>query len=126
MALTKLQSSLESTRGHLQKELRMKEADCNRLAVQVRVGISLPHPLGSKHFVLEENVIEYYQFKKQKFFFINTYMIEMFVLCRITLYMICVDRKYLIVNKKVNFDFTLLFFCRLCDFNMMMIRNLTE
>lgn len=76
MALTKLQSSLESTRGHLQKELRMKEADCNRLAVQVRVGISLPHPLRSKHFVLEENVIEYYQFIKTEKNFINNFMLK--------------------------------------------------
>ena len=35
-----LQSSLENTRGHLQKELRTKEADCNRMAVQIRVGIN--------------------------------------------------------------------------------------
>ena len=38
MALTKLQSSMETTRGHLKKELRTKEADCNRMAVQIRVG----------------------------------------------------------------------------------------
>lgn len=43
MALTKLQSSMESTRGHLQKELRTKEADCNRMAVQIRVGSSKAH-----------------------------------------------------------------------------------
>lgn len=38
LALSGLQSSLENTRGHLQKELRTKEADCNRMAVQIRVG----------------------------------------------------------------------------------------
>ncbi|ELT92350.1 hypothetical protein CAPTEDRAFT_72575, partial [Capitella teleta] len=31
-----LQSSLEKTRGHLQKQLRTKDADCNRMAVQIR------------------------------------------------------------------------------------------
>ncbi|XP_052789752.1 outer dense fiber protein 2-like isoform X4 [Mya arenaria] len=36
LQLTKLQSSMEATRGHLQKELRTKEADCNRMAVQIR------------------------------------------------------------------------------------------
>ncbi|XP_052220728.1 outer dense fiber protein 2-like isoform X8 [Dreissena polymorpha] len=36
VALTRLQSSMEATRGHLQKELRTKEADCNRMAVQIR------------------------------------------------------------------------------------------
>ena len=41
LALSGLQSSMESTRGHLQKELRTKEADCNRMAVQIRVGLLL-------------------------------------------------------------------------------------
>ncbi|XP_069119446.1 outer dense fiber protein 2-like isoform X3 [Argopecten irradians] len=36
IALTGLQSTLESTRAHLQKQLRTKEADCNRMAVQIR------------------------------------------------------------------------------------------
>ena len=36
VAINSLQSSLESTRAHLQKQLRQKEADCNRMAVQVR------------------------------------------------------------------------------------------
>ncbi|XP_059166432.1 outer dense fiber protein 2-like isoform X2 [Physella acuta] len=36
MALSNLQGSLENTRGHLQKQLRTKEADCNRMAVQIR------------------------------------------------------------------------------------------
>ncbi|CAL1546940.1 unnamed protein product [Lymnaea stagnalis] len=36
VALSNLQGSLESTRGHLQKQLRTKEADCNRMAVQIR------------------------------------------------------------------------------------------
>jgi hypothetical protein len=31
------ESSIEQTRAHLQKQLRQKEADCNRMAVQVRV-----------------------------------------------------------------------------------------
>ncbi|XP_071948122.1 outer dense fiber protein 2-like isoform X2 [Antedon mediterranea] len=31
-----LQSSLESTRAHLQNQLRKREADCNRMAVQIR------------------------------------------------------------------------------------------
>ncbi|KAL8602079.1 hypothetical protein ACOMHN_007349 [Nucella lapillus] len=35
-ALGNLQDSLETTRGHLQKQLRTKEADCNRMAVQIR------------------------------------------------------------------------------------------
>ena len=37
VAISGLQSSLENTRGHLQKQLRTKEADCNRMAVQIRV-----------------------------------------------------------------------------------------
>ncbi|XP_055897047.1 outer dense fiber protein 2-like isoform X3 [Biomphalaria glabrata] len=36
VALGNLQGSLESTRAHLQKQLRLKEADCNRMAVQIR------------------------------------------------------------------------------------------
>ncbi|XP_064649328.1 outer dense fiber protein 2-like isoform X4 [Lineus longissimus] len=36
LTLASVQHSLESTRGHLQKQLRQKEADCNRMAVQVR------------------------------------------------------------------------------------------
>ncbi|KAH9498966.1 Outer dense fiber protein 2 [Bulinus truncatus] len=36
VALSNLQGSLESTRAHLQKQLRVKEADCNRMAVQIR------------------------------------------------------------------------------------------
>ncbi|KAK7491643.1 hypothetical protein BaRGS_00017096 [Batillaria attramentaria] len=35
-ALGNLQESLETTRAHLQKQLRTKEADCNRMAVQIR------------------------------------------------------------------------------------------
>ncbi|XP_076436219.1 outer dense fiber protein 2-like isoform X3 [Babylonia areolata] len=35
-ALGNLQDSLETTRAHLQKQLRSKEADCNRMAVQIR------------------------------------------------------------------------------------------
>ena len=31
-----VQSSIETTRGHLQKQLKQKEADCNRLSVQIR------------------------------------------------------------------------------------------
>lgn len=34
-----LQVSLESNRAHLQKQLRQKDADCNRMAVQIRVSI---------------------------------------------------------------------------------------
>ncbi|XP_071157395.1 outer dense fiber protein 2-like isoform X3 [Mytilus edulis] len=34
--LSGLQHSIEQTRAHLQKQLRQKEADCNRMAVQVR------------------------------------------------------------------------------------------
>lgn len=37
LALSKLQEALETTRAHLQKQLRTKEADCNRMAVQIRV-----------------------------------------------------------------------------------------
>ena len=37
VALGNLQDSLEATRAHLQKQLRTKEADCNRMAVQIRV-----------------------------------------------------------------------------------------
>lgn len=37
MALSGLQSSIENTRAHLQKQLRTKEADLNRMAVQIRV-----------------------------------------------------------------------------------------
>ncbi|XP_021362358.1 outer dense fiber protein 2-like isoform X2 [Mizuhopecten yessoensis] len=36
IALNGLQTTLESTRAHLQKQLRTKEADCNRMAVQIR------------------------------------------------------------------------------------------
>ncbi|GFN76801.1 outer dense fiber protein 2-like [Plakobranchus ocellatus] len=36
LALSNLQGSLESTRGHLQKQLRSKEGDCNRMSVQIR------------------------------------------------------------------------------------------
>ncbi|XP_067941225.1 outer dense fiber protein 2-like [Watersipora subatra] len=36
MASATLQSSLEQTRAHLQRELRQREADCNRMAVQIR------------------------------------------------------------------------------------------
>ncbi|XP_070176867.1 outer dense fiber protein 2-like isoform X6 [Littorina saxatilis] len=36
MALSNLQDSLEATRAHLQKQLRQKEGDCNRMAVQIR------------------------------------------------------------------------------------------
>ena len=38
MSISNKQVSLESTRAHLQKQLRQKEADCNRMAVQIRVG----------------------------------------------------------------------------------------
>ena len=38
-AMSGVQSNLESTRGHLQKQLRQKEGDCNRMAVQIRVCI---------------------------------------------------------------------------------------
>lgn len=36
MASATLQSSLEQTRAHLQRELRQREGDCNRMAVQIR------------------------------------------------------------------------------------------
>ncbi|BFZ20549.1 hypothetical protein BsWGS_23585 [Bradybaena similaris] len=36
LSLSNIQGSLESTRAHLQKQLRMKEADCNRMSVQIR------------------------------------------------------------------------------------------
>lgn len=36
MAISGLQTSLESNRAHLQKQLRQKEGDCNRMAVQIR------------------------------------------------------------------------------------------
>ncbi|KAK6194419.1 hypothetical protein SNE40_000055 [Patella caerulea] len=36
VSLTNLQGTLESTRGHLQKQLRTKDSDCNRMAVQIR------------------------------------------------------------------------------------------
>ncbi|KAK2186785.1 hypothetical protein NP493_189g05031 [Ridgeia piscesae] len=36
MCISNKQVSLESTRAHLQKQLRQKEADCNRMAVQIR------------------------------------------------------------------------------------------
>ena len=39
LAVSSLQSSLEQTRGHLQKQLRQKDADCNRMAVQIRVSV---------------------------------------------------------------------------------------
>ena len=41
MTISSLQSSLNGTRAHLQKQLRQKDADCNRMAVQIRVQISL-------------------------------------------------------------------------------------
>lgn len=44
MALSSLQSSLEITRAHLQKQLRTKEGDCNRMAVQIRVGVTRGSP----------------------------------------------------------------------------------
>jgi len=37
MAASTVQSSLNWTRAHLQKQLRQKDADCNRMAVQIRV-----------------------------------------------------------------------------------------
>ena len=37
MAMSGMQSSLETTKAHLQKQLRQKEGDCNRMAVQIRV-----------------------------------------------------------------------------------------
>ena len=37
LAMSSMQSSLEATRAHLQKTLRQKEGDCNRMAVQIRV-----------------------------------------------------------------------------------------
>ena len=40
-SLISLQQSLESTRAHLQKQLRTKDADCNRMAVQIRVSLVL-------------------------------------------------------------------------------------
>ena len=42
VSLSSLQKSLEATRAHLQKTLRQKEADCNRMAVQIRVS---DHPI---------------------------------------------------------------------------------
>ena len=33
------QSSLDSTKAHLQKQLKTKESDCNRMAVQIHVYI---------------------------------------------------------------------------------------
>ncbi|XP_013420317.1 outer dense fiber protein 2 [Lingula anatina] len=36
LAISGMQSSLEQTRAHLQKQLRVKESDCNRMAVQIR------------------------------------------------------------------------------------------
>ncbi|KAL5012471.1 hypothetical protein ScPMuIL_011022 [Solemya velum] len=36
LQLSGIQGSLENTRAHLQKELRTKEGDCNRMAVQIR------------------------------------------------------------------------------------------
>lgn len=36
LATSSLQTSLEQTRGHLQRQLRQREADCNRMAVQIR------------------------------------------------------------------------------------------
>ncbi|XP_041370937.1 outer dense fiber protein 2-like isoform X1 [Gigantopelta aegis] len=36
LAMRNIQTSMESTRAHLQKQLRQKEADCNRMAVQIR------------------------------------------------------------------------------------------
>ena len=37
MAISGVQSSLESNRAHLQRQLRQKDGDCNRMAVQIRV-----------------------------------------------------------------------------------------
>lgn len=36
VAMSGLHSSLETTKAHLQKQLRQKEGDCNRMAVQIR------------------------------------------------------------------------------------------
>ncbi|CAI9738345.1 Hypothetical predicted protein [Octopus vulgaris] len=35
-SLKRLQKSVEQTRGHLQRQLRTKEADCNRMSVQIQ------------------------------------------------------------------------------------------
>jgi len=37
MASSTIHSSLNWTKAHLQKQLRQKDADCNRMAVQIRV-----------------------------------------------------------------------------------------
>ena len=36
-SMAELQTSIESTRAHLQNQLRKREGDCNRMAVQIRV-----------------------------------------------------------------------------------------
>lgn len=36
VAMTSIKSTLESNRAHLQKQLRQKDGDCNRMAVQIR------------------------------------------------------------------------------------------
>ena len=41
LAMTSAQSGLEATRAHLQKTLRQKEGDCNRMAVQIRVSLDI-------------------------------------------------------------------------------------
>ena len=38
-SMAELQSSIESTRAHLQNQLRKREGDCNRMAVQIRVSV---------------------------------------------------------------------------------------
>ena len=35
-SMTDLQTSVSATRGHLQNQLRKREGDCNRMAVQLR------------------------------------------------------------------------------------------
>lgn len=38
-SLADLQGSIEATRAHLQNQLRKREGDCNRMAVQIRVSL---------------------------------------------------------------------------------------
>ena len=38
-SLADLHTSIESTKAHLQNQLRKREADCNRMAVQLRVNL---------------------------------------------------------------------------------------
>ena len=52
VALGKLKHSLEATRAHLQRQLRTKEADCDRMTVQIRARLQSLHFIHSNHVLL--------------------------------------------------------------------------